>query len=114
MLVWSTFPLNPIYCLYTAFNSIRFRWGQGVLCKHGDFFTCSDRYNPGVLQPHKWENAMTIDKQSWGFRRNMQLDDVLSIKDLIKEMTITVSCGGNLLMNVGPNKDGVIVPIFEV
>ena len=93
---------------------MRFRWGQGVLCKHGDFFTCSDRYNPGVLQPHKWENAMTIDKQSWGFRRNMQLDDVLSIKELIKEMTITVSCGGNLLMNVGPNKDGVIVPIFEV
>ena len=38
------------------------RWGVGVLCKHGDFFTCSDRYNPGVLQPHKWENAMTIDR----------------------------------------------------
>ena len=38
------------------------RWGVGVLCKHGDFFTCSDRYNPGVLQEHKWENAMTIDK----------------------------------------------------
>jgi len=89
------------------------RWGQGVLCQHGDFFTCSDRFNPGVLQKHKWENAMTIDKQSWGFRRNMQLDDVLSIEELIKEMTITVSCGGNLLMNVGPNKDGVIVPIFE-
>ena len=38
------------------------RWGRGVLCKHGDFFTCSDRYNPGVLQHHKWENAMTIDR----------------------------------------------------
>ena len=38
------------------------RWGVGVLCKHGDFYTCSDRYNPGVLQSHKWENAMTIDK----------------------------------------------------
>ena len=38
------------------------RWGVGVLCKHGDFYTCSDRYNPGILQSHKWENAMTIDK----------------------------------------------------
>ena len=38
------------------------RWGRGTQCKHGDFFTCADRYNPGVLQPHKWENAMTLDR----------------------------------------------------
>ena len=47
-------------------------------------------------------------------RRNMRLEDVFSIQELIKELDVTVSCGGNLLMNVGPNKDGVIVPIFEV
>lgn len=23
------------------------RWGIGTLCLHGDFYTCSDRYNPG-------------------------------------------------------------------
>lgn len=23
------------------------RWGHDTLCKHGDFYTCSDRYNPG-------------------------------------------------------------------
>lgn len=23
------------------------RWGSGILCKHGDFYTCTDRYNPG-------------------------------------------------------------------
>ena len=38
------------------------RWGKGTQCKHGDFFTCADRYNPGVLQAHKWENAMTVDR----------------------------------------------------
>ena len=38
------------------------RWGRDLLCKHGDFYTCTDRYNPGVLQKHKWENAMTIDR----------------------------------------------------
>ena len=48
------------------------------------------------------------------YRRNMRLEDVFSIQELIKELAVTVSCGGNLLMNVGPNKDGVIVPIFEV
>lgn len=23
------------------------RWGKGTLCEHGDFITCSDRFNPG-------------------------------------------------------------------
>ena len=23
------------------------RWGSGCSCKHGGFYTCSDRYNPG-------------------------------------------------------------------
>lgn len=23
------------------------RWGRGIPCHHGDFFTCKDRYNPG-------------------------------------------------------------------
>ena len=25
------------------------RWGSGIKCKHGDFYTCADRYNPGRL-----------------------------------------------------------------
>jgi len=79
------------------------RWGRGIMCHHGDFFTCSDRYNPGVLQSHKWENAMTVDKESWGHRRNMKMEDVLSMEELIETMASTVSCGGNLLVNVGPH-----------
>ncbi|KAJ8667982.1 hypothetical protein QAD02_009645 [Eretmocerus hayati] len=89
------------------------RWGTDVPCKHGDFFNCKDRYNPGVLQTHKWENAMTIDKESWGFRRNAQLEDYFTLKELVKELVVTVSTGGNLLMNVGPTRDGIISPIFE-
>lgn len=60
------------------------RWGIGTLCKHGDFLTCSDRFNPGVLQKKKWENAMTIDKRSWGYRADARLDDFLTSHDLIK------------------------------
>ena len=26
---------------------------------------------------------------------------------------ITVSCGGNILLNVGPTKDGIIAPLYE-
>ncbi|XP_014210493.1 alpha-L-fucosidase [Copidosoma floridanum] len=89
------------------------RWGINVSCHHGDFYNCQDRYNPGVLQKHKWENAMTIDKKSWGFRRNAPLEDYFTLEEIIKELVITVSTGGNLLMNVGPTKDGIISPIFQ-
>ncbi|CAG9822075.1 unnamed protein product [Phaedon cochleariae] len=89
------------------------RWGIDIPCKHGDFFSCQDRYNPGTLQLHKWENAMTIDKQSWGFRRNAKLSDYYSTLELISQLVSTVSCGGNLLMNVGPTKEGILAPIFQ-
>lgn len=59
------------------------RWGRGTLCEHGDFLTCSDRFNPGVLQKKKWENAMTIDKYSWGHRATARLDDYLTAEELI-------------------------------
>ncbi|KAF5278960.1 hypothetical protein FQA39_LY05638 [Lamprigera yunnana] len=89
------------------------RWGAGIGCHHGDFYNCKDRYNPGVLQKHKWENAMTLDKKSWGFRRNANIEDFYTTKELIGVLVQTVSCGGNLLMNVGPTHDGRIIPIFQ-
>ncbi|XP_041977580.1 alpha-L-fucosidase isoform X2 [Aricia agestis] len=89
------------------------RWGIGIPCHHGDFYNCADRYNPGKLQNHKWENAFTVDRQSWGYRRNLQLQDVMTTSELLKEVVSTVSCGGNALINVGPTKEGTIAPIFE-
>lgn len=82
------------------------RWGRGTQCKHGGFFTCGDRFNPGkvvqvtiydpqkmqsicfagVLQKHKWENAMTIDKNSWGYRADARFEDFLTIEELIERM----------------------------
>lgn len=26
------------------------RWGTGAICKHGGYYTCGDRYNPGEFQ----------------------------------------------------------------
>lgn len=87
------------------------RWGRGIPCHHGDFFTCKDRYNPGknfelvckyktimiivgVLQKHKYENAMTVDKKSWGYRRNSNYGDIFTIEELISILAETVSTGG--------------------
>ncbi|XP_046568439.1 alpha-L-fucosidase-like [Haliotis rubra] len=89
------------------------RWGNGVMCHHGGFLTCSDRYNPGKLQKRKFENAMTIDSQSWGYHRNTTLTQFLTIESLLETFVSTVSCGGNMLMNVGPTKDGRIIPLFQ-
>jgi alpha-L-fucosidase len=47
------------------------RWGSGTSCKHGGYYTCSDHYLPGTLQAHKWEDADTVDRNSWGYRRTL-------------------------------------------
>ena len=64
------------------------RWGSETPCKNGGFFTCDDRYNPGVLQKRKWENAMTLNKISWGWQRNTKISDFLSTKEMIQ----VISC----------------------
>ncbi len=65
------------------------RWG-GSRCKYGDFLSCDDAYNPKTLQKHKWENAFTLDKASWGLRREAQVGDYLSIHQLIQTIAETV------------------------
>jgi alpha-L-fucosidase len=88
------------------------RWGKGTLCKHGSFVTCKDRFNPGVLQTKKFENALSIDKESWGFDPTTTLERTLTLKELLRDLIMTVACNGNFLLNVGPNKDGRIDNIY--
>ncbi|CAF1176629.1 unnamed protein product [Adineta ricciae] len=89
------------------------RWGSGVPCHHGGYYTCSDHYNPGHLVTHKWENCFTIDKNSWGFIRTSGVNDYRSIQEILMEIVTTVSTGGNVLINIGPTSYGKIAPIFE-
>ncbi|XP_005102602.1 plasma alpha-L-fucosidase [Aplysia californica] len=89
------------------------RWGNNTRCKHGGFWDCSDHYTPGKLVPHKWENCMSVDKNSWGYRRNAQLSELHTIEELIEQLVTTVSLGGNFLINVGPTAYGEIAPLYE-
>lgn len=43
---------------------------------------------------HKWENALSLDKQSWGFRSDMMEAEVMSFEELLNTVVTTVSCGG--------------------
>ncbi|XP_047123724.1 alpha-L-fucosidase isoform X1 [Hydra vulgaris] len=89
------------------------RWGPEAWCKHGDVKNCADRFLPGKKVDFKWENAMTLDKHSWGNRRNTNLNDYMTMEELLSVLAETISYGGNLLINVGPTSDGRIEPIFQ-
>jgi alpha-L-fucosidase len=88
------------------------RWGSDTLCKHGGFLTCLDRYLPDSLVAKKWEDCLTVDRQSWGYNRRSQIEDYMTVPDLIRNLIESVAKNGNLLLNVGPASDGTIHPIF--
>ncbi|XP_019367941.1 PREDICTED: tissue alpha-L-fucosidase, partial [Gavialis gangeticus] len=89
------------------------RWGKNCSCHHGGFYNCADKYKPGILPDHKWEMCTSVDKRSWGYRSNMQLAELTDASSIIRDLVQTVSFGGNYLLNVGPTKEGVIVPVFQ-
>lgn len=89
------------------------RWGSDCSCRHGGFYNCADKYTPSTLPDHKWEKCTSIDHNSWGYRRNMQLSQLMDEGHIISELLETVSFGGNYLLNVGPSKEGLIMPIFQ-
>jgi len=74
-------------------------------------YICS-RYSPGKLQTRKWENALTIDKTSWGLNRNGTISDYMTVKELVDTLVEVVAFNGNVLLNVGPGPDGTLSPIF--
>ncbi|XP_037548692.1 tissue alpha-L-fucosidase [Nematolebias whitei] len=89
------------------------RWGAGCACKHGGYYNCQDKYTPGQLPKHKWEKCTSVDTLSWGYRRNMRLQDLMDLPAIIKDLVNTVALGGNYLLNVGPTADGTISTVFE-
>jgi len=56
--------------------------------------------------------AFTIDKDSWGYRRNGGYTDYLTVSEVVHTVIGTVALGGNALINVGPSHDGTIDAIF--
>ena len=72
-----------------------------------------DKLKPTVPKPEDfqlWETCMTINNQ-WAY--NAHDHDYKSAQYLIRALVEVASRGGNFLLNVGPQPDGVIQPEFQ-
>jgi alpha-L-fucosidase len=62
------------------------RWGSNTRLRHGSFFSGRDRWEQGQLIPHKWESCITMDKQSWGIRRDIKIKSIWTPEQLISKV----------------------------
>lgn len=58
---------------------------QSCLVEYSDNHIYSDD-----KQSRKWESCITIDRESWGYRRNAMVDDYYTIEGLIQLLAKTV------------------------
>ncbi len=93
--------LTPLLDLQPAMITNN-RLGGGV---PGDIET-PEQYIPATgISGKNWESCMTMN-DSWGYRSTD--DNWKSSKTLIRTLIDVTSKGGNLLLNVGPTKEGII------
>jgi alpha-L-fucosidase len=72
----------------------------------GDFQTDEGSADvKGPIIPFPWEKCLNLNSTSWGYSKTQQL---MSLKQIIDMLVNTVDRGGNMLLNVGPDPDGVI------
>ncbi|XP_077557965.1 alpha-L-fucosidase-like [Haemaphysalis longicornis] len=88
-------------------------WGADARFKHGDFI----QYGRNDFEEHPPDvngvPALPIDKYSMGYRREAKIHHYRTVTEIIKELVITISKNGSLILGLGPTKDGVIPPIFQ-
>ncbi len=80
---------------------------DGRLGTAGDYVTTDDNTVPNLKQEGDWEVPMTTN-HTWGFRHDDR--DWKSPTEILFKLVDVVSKGGNFLLNVGPDADGVIPP----
>jgi alpha-L-fucosidase len=87
------------------------RWGKDTRHKHGGYYTTE--YTSGMSDStHPWEENRGIGF-SFGFNRAEHLKDYHTGRELVIMLVDTVSRGGNLLLDIGPDGDGTIPVVME-
>jgi alpha-L-fucosidase len=59
----------------------------------------------GPIRKRPWEKCLNLNDVSWGYSTQQK---VMSCDQVVTMLVNTVVRGGNVLLNVGPDKDGVI------
>lgn len=59
----------------------------------------------GPIRPHLWEKAMNLNQASWGYNTKK---DPLSASQLTKMFVDVLVRNGNLLLNLGPDRHGIV------
>ncbi|TKG93646.1 alpha-L-fucosidase [Puteibacter caeruleilacunae] len=86
------------------------RWGKGCRFNHGGYY--STEYQSGLDGTHPWEECRGIGF-SFGYNVNEDVQDYASRRTLVYLLLNVVSNGGNLLLDIGPDKYGNIPPIMQ-
>ena len=87
------------------------RWGKDSRHKHGGYWTTE--YTPGMADTsHPWEESRGMG-YSYGYNRAERLEHYRTGRELVTILVDTVSRGGNLLLDIGPDADGTIPVIME-
>jgi alpha-L-fucosidase len=61
----------------------------------------------GPIIDTPWEKCLNLNQTSWGYN---PIQNLMSLKDILVMLVNTVDRGGNMLLNVGPDAQGVIPP----
>jgi len=93
------------------------RWGKETRSKHGDYYTTEydlvhNQEGIGEKADHPWEESRGIGT-SYGYNRFETTTHYLSSKQLIDILIDKVSNGGNFLLNVGPDANGLIPVVMQ-
>ncbi|BBD73313.1 alpha-L-fucosidase [Sulfodiicoccus acidiphilus] len=111
---WIENPAFEPYLLTFAsyyYNSAH-QWGSQVVInykhnafKEGTAVLDVERGRLGSIRHLPWQTDTSIDRKSWGYVRDSSYVDSGSV---IADLVDAVSKNGNLLLNVGPDSEGVI------
>lgn len=93
------------------------RWGKETRSKHGDYYTTEydlvhNTEGIGDKKTHPWEESRGIGT-SYGYNQFETAEDYFTSKQLIDLLIDKVSNGGNLLLNIGPQADGLIPVVMQ-
>ncbi len=100
---WEPVKLNTMVRQYQpmAVISPRSGWEGDFQCDEGGHDVT------GPITEFPWEKCLNLNRVSWGYNAEQ---DLMSPDEIIRMLVNVVGRGGNVLLNVGPDRDGVIPP----